>query len=157
MKKTCGKILAVNISQKKGEKKNNIDCGLFLENLGLENDAHAEPGIRQVSLLARESIDKIRAKGLDVKYGDFAENLTTEGIDLPLLPIGTRLKVGDKVLLEVSQIGKVCHNRCNIFYTVGDCVMPREGIFAKVLSGGQIKVGASIEIITAKQITEVIE
>ncbi len=145
MKKISGKILAVNISPKKGEKKNNIDCGLFLENLGLENDAHAEPGIRQVSLLAKESIEKIRAKGLDVKYGDFAENLTTEGIDLPSLPVGTKLRVGAKVLLEVSQIGKVCHNRCNIFYTVGDCVMPREGIFAKVLIGGEIKVNDMIE------------
>jgi MOSC domain-containing protein YiiM len=147
MKKICGKILAVNISQKKGEKKNNIDCGLFLENLGLENDAHAQADIiRQVSLLAKESIEKIRVKGLDVNYGDFAENLTTEGIDLPALPIGTKLKVGQKVLLEVTQIGKECHSRCNIFYTVGDCVMPREGIFAKVLVGGEIKVDDRIEI-----------
>jgi MOSC domain-containing protein YiiM len=147
MKKVCGKVMAVNISRKKGEKKSNIGCGIFLENLGLENDAHAEPGIRQVSLLAKESIDKLRAKGLDVNHGDFAENLTVEGIDLPSLPIGTRLKVGRDVLLEVSQIGKVCHNRCNIFYTVGDCVMPREGIFAKVLAGGEIKVDDPIEII----------
>jgi MOSC domain-containing protein YiiM len=151
MKKMIGKILAVNISQKKGEKKNNIECGLFLENMGLENDAHAEPGIRQVSLLAKESIEKIRDKGLDVQYGDFAENLTTEGIDLPSLPIGTRLKVGSNVLLEVSQIGKVCHNRCNIFFTVGDCVMPREGIFAKVIMGGEIKVDDRIEIIDGVQ------
>jgi MOSC domain-containing protein YiiM len=147
MNKTNGKILAVNISPKKGEKKSNIECGLFLENLGLENDAHAEADIiRQVSLLAKESIEKIRAKGLNVQYGAFAENLTTEGIDLPSLPIGTRLKVGGKVLLEVSQIGKVCHNRCNIFYTVGDCVMPREGIFAKVITGGEIKVNDEIGI-----------
>jgi MOSC domain-containing protein YiiM len=147
MEKICGKVLAVNISQEKGKKKDNIGCGLFIVNLGLENDAHAEIGIRQVSLLARESIEKIRAKGLDVNYGDFAENLTTEGIDLPSLPIGTRLKVGDIVLLEVTQIGKVCHNRCNIFYTVGDCVMPREGIFAKVLVGGYIAVGNKIDIV----------
>jgi MOSC domain-containing protein YiiM len=147
MKKICGKVLAVNISEKKGEKKNNIDCGLFLENLGLENDAHAAADIiRQVSLLARESIEKIRAKGLDVNYGDFAENLTIEGIDLPSLPIGTRLKIGLEVLLEVTQIGKICHNRCNIFYTVGDCVMPREGIFAKVLTGGEIKINDQIEV-----------
>ncbi|PKN72103.1 MAG: MOSC domain-containing protein [Deltaproteobacteria bacterium HGW-Deltaproteobacteria-10] len=152
MKKVCGKVLAVNISQKKGEKKNNIDCGLFLENLGLENDAHAQAGIiRQVSLLAKESIDKIRAKGLDVHYGDFAENLTVEGIDLPALPIGTRLKIGKDVLLEVSQIGKECHNRCNIFYAVGDCVMPREGIFAKVLASGEIKADDLIEIIDGLQ------
>jgi len=147
MKPKNGKILAVNISRKKGEKKNNIGCGLFLENMGLKDDAHAEPGIRQVSLLAKESIEKIRAKGLDVHYGDFAENLTTEGIDLPSLPVGTRLKIGDKVLLEVSQIGKVCHNRCNIFYAVGDCVMPREGIFAKVIRGGEVEVNDEIEII----------
>ncbi|MEN6360537.1 MAG: MOSC domain-containing protein [Smithella sp.] len=147
MKKICGKVLAVNISQKKGEKKSNMNCGLFLENLGLENDAHAQAGIiRQVSLLAKESIDKIRAKGLDVYYGDFAENLTIAGIDLPSLPIGTRLTIGGEVLLEVSQIGKVCHNRCNIFYAVGDCVMPREGIFAKVLAGGEIKVDDRIEM-----------
>ncbi len=146
MEKIFGKILAVNISQKKGEKKENIICGLFIENLGLKDDAHAEIGIRQVSLLAKESIEKIRAKGLDVQYGAFAENLTTEGIDLPTLPIGTRLKVGSKVLLEVTQIGKVCHDRCNIFYTIGDCVMPREGIFAKVLIGGEIKVDDRIEI-----------
>lgn len=139
--------MAVNISQKKGEKKSNIDCGLFLENLGLENDAHAQADIiRQVSLLAKESIEKIRAKGLNVQYGDFAENLTIEGIDLPALPIGTRLKVGKEVLLEVTQIGKECHSRCNIFYTVGDCVMPREGIFAKVLVGGEIRVDDRIEI-----------
>jgi len=148
MKKIQGKVLAVSISQKKGEKKENIACGLFIEELGLENDAHAEAGIRQVSLLARESIEKIRAKGLDVPYGDFAENITTEGIDLPKLPIGTRLKVGQAVLLEVTQIGKVCHDRCNIFYTVGDCVMPREGIFARVLAGGKVQTGDQIEIVS---------
>jgi MOSC domain-containing protein YiiM len=146
MEKICGKVLAVNISQTKGEKKNNISCGLFIENLGLENDAHAQTGIRQVSLLSKASIEKIRAKGLDVNYGDFAENLTIEGIDLPSLPIGTRLKIGLEVLLEVTQIGKICHNRCNIFYTIGDCVMPREGIFAKVLTGGEIKIDDRIEV-----------
>ena len=148
MKEMNGKVLAVSISQKKGEKKENIACGLFIEEFGLENDAHAEAGIRQVSLLARESIEKIRAKGLHVLYGDLAENLTTEGIDLPLLPIGTKLKVGPEVLLEVSQIGKICHDRCHIFKTVGDCVMPREGIFAKVLIGGKIQIGDGIEIVT---------
>ncbi|MFA5322194.1 MAG: MOSC domain-containing protein [Smithella sp.] len=148
MKQTKGSVLAVSISDKKGEKKHNIDGGLFWENLGLENDAHAEANVlRQVSLLAKESIEKIRAKGLAVQYGDFAENLTTGGLDLPSLPVGTRLKIGDKVIMEVTQIGKVCHNRCNIFYTVGDCVMPREGIFAKVLVGGEIKTDDKIEII----------
>jgi MOSC domain-containing protein YiiM len=144
---TRGKILSVNISEKKGEKKGNISCALLIENLGLANDAHAEAGIRQVSLLARESIEKIKAKGLDVQYGDFAENLTTEGINLPSLPVGARLKVGRSVLLEVTQIGKVCHDRCNIFYTVGDCVMPREGIFAKVLVGGEVRPGDRIETV----------
>ena len=148
MKHIYGEILAVNISQMKGEKKQNIPCGLFLEDIGLDGDAHAESGIRQVSLLAKESIEKIRAKGLDVHYGDFAENLTTEGIDLPALPIGTRLTVGGNVLLEVTQIGKICHNRCNIFYTVGDCVMPREGIFARVLAGGEVQAGDHIRIVT---------
>jgi MOSC domain-containing protein YiiM len=146
MKKMKGKILSVNIAEKKGEKKQNIVCGLLIENHGLKDDGHGGSDIRQVSLLAKESIEKIRAKGLDVQYGDFAENLTTEGIDLPSLPIGTRLKVGGDVLLEVTQIGKVCHTRCNIFYTVGDCVMPREGIFAKVLRGGEIRSGDQIEI-----------
>jgi MOSC domain-containing protein YiiM len=146
MKKIKGKILSVNISEKKGEKKQNINCGLFIENHGLKDDGHAEPGIRQVSLLAKESIEKIRAKGLDVQYGDFAENLTTEGIDLPSLPVGTRLKIGE-VIMEVTQIGKVCHERCNIFYTVGDCVMPREGIFAKILHGGEIQTGDLIELV----------
>ena len=145
MREMQGKVLSVNISQAKGEKKHNIGCGLLLVNHGLKDDAHVGSWIRQVSLLANESIDKIREKGLDVQYGDFAENLTTEGIDLPALPVGTRLKVGSEVLLEVTQIGKVCHERCNIFYTVGDCVMPREGIFAKVLVGGEVRVGDQIE------------
>jgi len=147
MVKIKGKILSVNISPNKGEKKRNINRGLFVENHGLKDDAHAEPGIRQVSLLAKESIEKIRKKGLNVQYGDFAENLTTEGIDLPSLPIGTRLKIGDKVLMEVTQIGKVCHERCSIYYAVGDCVMPSEGIFVKVLHGGDIKIDDIIEII----------
>ncbi|HUH66368.1 MAG TPA: MOSC domain-containing protein [Syntrophales bacterium] len=145
MKKIQGAVLAVNISEKKGEKKHNIGCALLVVNHGLKDDAHVGSWIRQVSLLAKESIEKIRAKGLDVDYGDFAENITTEGVDLPSLPIGTCLRIGSGVLLEVTQIGKECHERCNIFYTVGDCVMPREGIFAKVIVGGEIKVGDRIE------------
>ncbi|MBA4397090.1 MAG: MOSC domain-containing protein [Syntrophus sp. (in: bacteria)] len=141
-----GKILSVNIADRKGRKKTNIGCGLLIEDLGLETDAHSGSE-RQVSLLARESIEKIRAKGLDVQYGDFAENLTTEGIDLPSLPLGAKLKIGADILLEVTQIGKVCHDRCHIFKTVGDCVMPREGIFASVIAGGEVKIGDSIEIV----------
>ncbi|HUN54358.1 MAG TPA: MOSC domain-containing protein [Smithella sp.] len=142
-----GKILSVNISPNKGEKKQNINRGLFIKNHGLKDDGHAEPGIRQVSLLAKKSIEKIRDKGLNVQYGDFAENLTIEGIDLPSLSVGTRLKIGDNVLMEVTQIGKVCHERCSIYYTIGDCVMPREGIFVKVLRGGDIKIDDIIEIV----------
>ena len=147
MSTTKGIILAVNIADRKGRKKMNVGCGLIMENFGLQKDAHAGSD-RQVSLLAKESIEKIRQKGLDVWYGDFAENLTTEGIDLPLLPVGARLQIGSQVLLEVTQIGKVCHDRCHIYYSVGDCVMPREGIFAKVLVGGDVKTGDSIEVVT---------
>lgn len=141
------KVISVNISDNKGEKKHNVDkCMLFKEH-GLADDAHAGKWHRQVSLLAEESIEKIRKAGLDVNAGDFAENLTTQGIDLPALPIGTTLKVGADVLMRVTQIGKVCHNRCAIFYAVGDCVMPREGIFAEVLSDGEVKVGDEIEVV----------
>ena len=145
VKETKMKILAVNISQKKGERKNNIGCGLFLENLGLENDAHAQADIiRQVSLLAKESIEKIRAKGLDVQYGDFAENLTVAGLDVSALPLGTRLKIG-AAELEVTQIGKECHNQaCAIKQQVGTCVMPVEGIFARVINPGWVKTGDNI-------------
>ncbi|WP_272936614.1 MOSC domain-containing protein [Syntrophus gentianae] len=116
---------------------------------GIQGDAHA--GIlpnRQVSLLATESIEKIRNKGLDIHFGDFAENLTTEGVILHLLPLGTRLKIGPDVLTEVTQIGKVCHDRCAIFNTIGDCVMPREGIFVKVLTEGVVRVGDEITLIS---------
>jgi MOSC domain-containing protein YiiM len=146
-----GRIVAVNRAGKKGCKKDTIGRGVLVEDFGLEGDGHAGDGIRQVSLLATESIEKIRARGLAVGYGDFAENLTTEGIDLPSLPIGTRLIVGEAVELEVTQIGKVCHERCHIFYTVGDCVMPREGIFARVLRGGEVATGDTIKAVHAEE------
>lgn len=133
-----GRIVAVSISLKKGVKKTNIRFGKFIKNYGLENDAHAGDWHRQVSLLAIESISKIREKGLDVNPGDFAENITTEGIRLWDFPVGTQMKLGEEALVEVTQIGKECHNRCAIFHQVGDCVMPREGIFVKVLKGGTI-------------------
>lgn len=141
-----GKILSVNISKKKSEKKYNINSSRALIDMGLENDAHAGAQFRQISLLAAESIEKIRQKGLNVNYGDFAENLTTEGIELYTLPLGTKIKIGAKVLLEVTQIGKTCAKPCAIFYAVGDCVMPKEGIFARVLSEGVIVVGDEITI-----------
>ncbi|MBA4417995.1 MAG: MOSC domain-containing protein [Syntrophus sp. (in: bacteria)] len=141
-----GKVLSVNIAKDKGEKKHNIGKCKALKAFGLENDAHGGFMHRQISLLATESIQKIRDKGLDVSYGDFAENLTTEGIDLPSLPVGTTLKIGKDLLVKVSQIGKECHTRCAIFQQVGDCVMPREGIFVEVLNDGEVAVGDEIEV-----------
>ncbi len=143
-----GTVLAVNIAREKGCRKADAGRGRLVAGLGLENDAHAGTPLRQVSLLAQESIDKMKARGLNATFGDFAENLTTRGIDLPSLPLGTRLQVGSTALLEVTQIGKVCHNRCRIFYTMGDCVMPREGVFAKVLQGGEVGAGDPIEVLS---------
>jgi MOSC domain-containing protein YiiM len=140
-----GEIIAVCTSEAKGTRKRNVGQARLMPNHGLEGDAHAGDWHRQVSLLAQESIDKMRAAGLNVGPGAFAENLTTKGIDLPALPIGTRLLVGDTEM-EVTQIGKVCHTKCAIFYLAGDCVMPREGIFAKVLAEGTVKVGDRIEV-----------
>lgn len=139
-------VVSVNISERKTVRKKNVDSCNILENRGLEGDAHAGDWHRQVSLLAEESIDKMRKLGLKVGPGDFAENITTRGIDLVSLPLGTMITIGGKVLLEVSQIGKECHTRCAIYYQAGDCVMPREGIFAKVLKGGRVKVGDTIKI-----------
>ena len=142
-----GIIKAVCTSPDKGMQKRNNGSGLLIKDHGLENDAHVGDWHRQVSLLAIESIDKMRAKGLDVGPGDFAENLTTEGIDLVNLPIGTRLSIGVEAVGEVTQIGKECHDRCAIYYQAGDCVMPREGIFIRILDGGTVKVGDSINIV----------
>jgi MOSC domain-containing protein YiiM len=141
-----GIIKAVCTSPEKGMRKKDIGEGLLIKEFGLKDDAHAGPWHRQVSLLAVESVDKMRAKGLDVGPGDFAENLTTEGIDLVNLPIGTRLKIGSDAVGEVTQIGKECHAHCAIYYQAGDCVMPREGIFIRVLEGGSVKVGDKVEV-----------
>jgi MOSC domain-containing protein YiiM len=140
-------VLAVCKSKDKGTKKRPVESGLIKEEFGLVDDAHADCTThRQISLLAEESIDKMRQMGLKVGPGDFAENLTTKGIDLPALPVGTRLLVGKEVLLEVSQIGKECHTRCAIFRQVGTCVMPLEGVFARVIRGGVVKPGDPIEV-----------
>lgn len=136
-------VVAVCISKEKGQRKTPVDAVELKENHGIVGDAHAGDWHRQVSLLATESIAKMRALGLDVDSGDFAENITTRGLDLVALPIGTRLAVGDAVI-EVTQIGKECHNRCAIFYQAGDCVMPKEGIFARVIKCGTVSVGALI-------------
>lgn len=143
------KVLAINISEEKGAIKNPIEEGFFKVNHGLEGDAHAGNWHRQVSLLGIESVKKMKAVGIDVlAAGQFAENITTEGLTLYELPVGTKLKIGE-VLLEVTQIGKECHVGCKIKQLVGECVMPKEGIFAKVLEEGYIKAGDNIEVIEA--------
>lgn len=139
-------IIAVCSSAEKGQRKKNVGEGRLIKNEGLEGDAHAGFAHRQVSLLAAESIAKMTAKGLEVGPGDFAENLTTKGLDLVNLPVGTRLQTGPEAILRVTQIGKECHDRCAIYYQAGDCVMPREGIFAEVLRGGTVRVGDSIAV-----------
>ncbi len=141
-----GRVLAVNISEEKGTKKKNIGSCNLLKDFGLMGDAHGGTWHRQVSLLANESIEKMKVRGLNVGYGDFAENITTEGIDLVSLPLGAEIHIGNYVILRVTQIGKECHERCSIYYQAGDCVMPREGIFAEVLTEGEIKVGDEIVI-----------
>lgn len=141
-----GKIVAVCTSPKKGMRKKNIGQGRLVREFGLENDAHGGPWHRQVSLLALESIEKMRKLGLDVNPGDFAENLTTEGLNLVSLPIGTKVRFGSEAVGEVTQIGKECHTRCAIYYQAGDCVMPKEGIFIRVLHDGPVSVGDTVEI-----------
>jgi MOSC domain-containing protein YiiM len=131
------KILSINISDKKGEKKIPLPEAVLQQNSGIEGDAHAGDWHRQVSLLAQEDVEEMIKRGAKVTYGDFAENITTEGINLANLPIGTILNLGDAVL-EVTQIGKECHAHCAIFRQVGDCVMPRKGIFTRVIKGGKI-------------------
>jgi len=143
--KRKGTVVAVCTSDRKGIRKRNVGEALLKVDWGIEGDAHAANWHRQVSLLAMESIDKMRQKGLNVGPGSFAENLTTQGIDLLTLPIGSRVRIGSEIELEITQHGKLCHERCAIYYAAGDCVMPREGIFARVLKGGRVKVGDTIE------------
>ncbi|MEK6672674.1 MAG: MOSC domain-containing protein [Nitrospirota bacterium] len=146
-----GKIVSINISEKKGVRKKPVDEVVLRTEYGIEGDAHASSEWhRQVSLLAQESIEKMIKMGLNVKAGDFAENITTEGIDLVSMPVGTRMSIGDGVEVEVSQIGKECHTRCAIYYQAGDCVMPKEGIFVRVLKGGKVKKGDNIEMRSEK-------
>ena len=135
-----GTVVSVNLSERKTMRKTPGVEGTLVLDRGFEGDAHAGDWHRQVSLLASESIDKMTAAGLDVGPGDFAENITTKGIDLLALPVGSVLSIGD-VRLEISQIGKVCHTKCAIFYQAGDCVMPREGLFAVVRVAGPVRVG----------------
>ena len=140
-------VIAVCISKKKGVKKKNIGKGYFQENLGLTGDAHADPQThRQVSLLALESINKMKDLGLKLTPGDFAENITVKGLNLASLPIGTLLSIGDDALLEISQIGKDCHRGCAILKQTGKCIMPQEGVFARVIKSGEIKTGDKIKL-----------
>lgn len=137
-----GEIIAVCISKRKGTQKENIETCYVKKGHGLDGDAHAGSN-REVSLLAQESIKR---SGLKVKYGDFGENLTTSGIELNELPIGTKLSIGKEALLRVTQIGKECEKPCAIYYQTGDCIMPKEGIFAKVLKSGRVSIGDKIEV-----------
>jgi MOSC domain-containing protein YiiM len=141
-----GEIKAISISEKKGTKKTNVPEAEVRIDFGLVGDAHGGNWHRQISLLAIESINKMIEMGADVLPGSFAENITTQGIELPGLTIGSRLRIGKEIELEVTQIGKECHSRCEIFKQVGDCIMPREGVFAEVMKAGRIKVGDMIEV-----------
>ena len=139
------KIKAVCISENKGEKKKAVASIQLIAGHGVVGDAHAGSP-RQISLLAEESINKMRERGLGVGPGDFAENITTEGMVLHELPLGTRIRVGEAEI-EINQVGKVCHDRCAIYYQAGDCVMPKEGVFARVISSGQVKEGDEIKVV----------
>ena len=140
-----GKVLAVCISEMKGTQKRNVGSAVFVEDWGLEGDAHAGKWHRQVSLLSSEKIEAFRARGADVEDGAFGENLVVEGIDFAKLPVGTRFRCGE-VVLELTQIGKECHNGCAIFQKMGECIMPREGVFTRVLKGGKVSVGDEMTV-----------
>lgn len=140
------KIVAVCLSKKKGTAKKNVQAAKIIENHGLENDAHAGPWHRQVSLLSLQKIEDFRARGAIVTFGCFGENLVVDGIDFAALPVGTRLECNG-VLLEISQIGKECHDRCQIYQTMGECIMPTQGVFAKALQGGEIRCGDDMRLV----------
>ena len=142
-----GKVMAVCISEVKGVQKRNVHQAKLIEDWGLENDAHAGKWHRQVSLLSYDKIEEFKARGAQVKDGDFGENLVVEGFDFKNLPVGTRFRCND-VILEMTQIGKECHKGCQIYQVMGDCIMPREGVFAKVINGGVIREGDELEIIS---------
>jgi len=138
------KIVSIATSKKKGTRKVRVDEAFLKKEHGLEGDAHAGTWHRQVSFLASEEIKKAREKGLDVSFGDFAENIATTGIDWKNIPVGTRIRLGQNALVEITQIGKECHNRCAIYYKAGDCIMPREGVFARVIEEGTVRCGDPI-------------
>lgn len=135
------KIVSIALSKKKGTRKRCVDRAELVQAHGLLGDAHAGDWHRQVSFLAAESIDLARSRGLEVTFGDFAENIATTGIEWSAMPVGARFQIGKSALVEITQIGKECHNKCAIYYKAGDCIMPREGVFARVLRGGEIRTG----------------
>ena len=139
------KIVSIAVSRKKGTRKQCVDSVELINDHGLKSDAHSGPWHRQVSFLAAESIERARDSGLDVEFGSFAENIATEGIDWVTVPVGTRFKLGHTALVEITQIGKECKNKCAIYYQAGDCIMPREGVFARVINGGVIRTGDTIK------------
>jgi MOSC domain-containing protein YiiM len=141
------KIVSIALSKKKGTRKSCVEEVLLEQDHGIAGDAHAGAWHRQVSFLASESIQKAREAGLDVTFGDFAENIATSGIDWSKVPVGTQLRLGECALVEVTQIGKECHGKCAIYYLAGDCIMPREGVFARVLRGGPIRLGDPIRML----------
>lgn len=141
-----GEVMAVCVSKAKGNKKENVKTAVFKEGFGIIDDAHAG-STRQVSLLAEESIERMKAKGLKLDYGDFGENIVIRGIDIKKLPVTAKISLGVDVILEITKIGKVCLSRCAIYYKTGDCIMPSEGIFAKVIKGGRVKTGDGVEVI----------
>ena len=141
------KIVSIAISKRKGTRKTPVDAAFVSKDHGLEGDAHAGKWHRQVSFLASESIEQARGQGLDVTFGDFAENIATTGIDWKTVPVGTHVRLGGNVLVEITQIGKECHNKCAIYYKAGDCIMPREGVFARVLEEGNIRCDDEIQFI----------
>ena len=149
METTKGRIKAISISKEQGTKKYNVPTAHLKADFGIEGDAHAGNWHRQVSLLGEESIAKMRAKGATVTSGDFAENITTEGIELQSLTIGSKLRLGSEAEVEITQFGKKCHSGCAIFQQIGDCIMPREGVFAKVTKPGQVKTGDTIEVLNS--------
>lgn len=140
------KIESIAVSKKKGTPKTCIDNAFLVSNHGILGDAHAGDWHRQISFLSTESIDEARQKGLEVAFGDFAENIATTGVDWKTLPIGTKVWLGENVLVEITQIGKECIKKCAIYYKTGDCIMPREGVFAKVIHGGNIEIGDPIKL-----------
>lgn len=146
-----GKVIAICTSKHKGTSKNEVNEAKLIEEFGIEGDAHAGKWHRQVSLLALEKIEYFRNKGGNVDFGAFGENLVVEGFELNKLPVGQRLTIGNDILLEVTQIGKECHDKCTIYYQVGECIMPKNGIFTRVLKGGTIKVGDTVTLVKSEK------